>query len=63
MLGNPARRAAYDQALTREQIQAPVSRSPEPAVVMTTTRMPGSPALWAGPVRVEVPPEYRDWPW
>ncbi len=55
VLGDPVRRAAYDQALAREQPPAPVFRTPEPVVVMPTARMPGSPPLWAGPVRVEGP--------
>jgi curved DNA-binding protein CbpA len=55
VLGDPARRAAYDQALAREQPPPPAFRTPEPVVVMPTARMPGSPPLWAGPVRVEGP--------
>jgi len=43
VLGDPARRAAYDQALACEQIARPAS-------------MPGPPPLRAGPVRVEGPP-------
>jgi curved DNA-binding protein CbpA len=54
VLGDPARRAAYDQALAREQTPPSASRPPGPAVV-TAPRMPGSPPLWAGPVRVEGP--------
>jgi molecular chaperone DnaJ len=58
VLGDPARRAAYDQALAREQTPPSASRPPAPAVVtpaarMPAARMPGSPPLWAGPVRVE----------
>jgi hypothetical protein len=58
VLGDPERRAAYDQALARRQGQdpLPVSRPVEPPVARPTARVPGSPPLWAGPVRVEVPP-------
>ena len=55
VLGDPARRAAYDQALAREQTPPSASRPPGPAVVTPVPRMPGSPPLWAGPVRVEGP--------
>ena len=55
VLGDPARRAAYDQALAREQTPPPVSQPPGPAVVTPAGRMAGSPPLWAGPVRVEGP--------
>jgi curved DNA-binding protein CbpA len=55
VLGDPARRAAYDQALPREQAPPSAARPPEPAVVTRAARMPGSPPLWAGPVRVEGP--------
>jgi curved DNA-binding protein CbpA len=55
VLGDPARRAAYDQGLAREQSPAPASRPPGPAVVTPAGRMPGSPPLWAGPVLVEGP--------
>src|ERR1700722_20668533 len=51
VLGDPARRAAYDQSLAREQTP-PSTWPPEPAVVTSAARMPGSPPLWAGPVRV-----------
>jgi hypothetical protein len=57
VLGDPARRAAYDRALADGEALAPVSRPPEPTVVMPTARVPGSPPLWAGPVWVEVPPQ------
>jgi curved DNA-binding protein CbpA len=56
VLGDPARRAAYDQALARGQTAPSASWPPEPAVMAPTARMPGPPALWAGPVRVESPP-------
>ena len=55
VLGDPARRAAYDQALAREQAPPPASRPPGPAAVTPAARMPGPPPLWAGPVRVEGP--------
>ena len=55
VLGDPARRAAYDQAAAREQTPPPASRPPGPAVVTPAGRMPGPPPLWAGPVRVEGP--------
>jgi curved DNA-binding protein CbpA len=55
VLGDPARRAAYDHALARDRTPPPASRTPEPAVVTPAARMPGSPPLWAGPVRVEGP--------
>jgi curved DNA-binding protein CbpA len=57
VLGDPARRAAYDRALAGREALAPVSRPPEPTVMTPTTRMTDSPPLWAGPVRVEVPPQ------
>jgi curved DNA-binding protein CbpA len=65
VLGDPARRAAYDEALAREQTPPPASRPREPAVVTPAARMPGSVPLWAGPVRVEGPhrapaPDPRD---
>jgi curved DNA-binding protein CbpA len=64
VLGNPARRAAYDRALAREQAPRPAPRPPEPAVVTAPAGSPGSPPLWAGPVRVEGPhpaaPAWRD---
>ncbi len=53
VLGDPARRAAYDQALAREQTPPSASLPPEPAIMTPAARMPGSPPLWAGPVRVE----------
>jgi curved DNA-binding protein CbpA len=54
VLSDPARRAAYDQALAREQSPLSASRPPEPTV-RPAARMPGPPPLWAGPVRVERP--------
>jgi curved DNA-binding protein CbpA len=57
VLGDPARRAAYDRKLADREGLAPVSRPPEPAVMMPATRMTDSPPLWAGPVWVEVPPQ------
>jgi hypothetical protein len=57
ILGDPARRAAYDRALADGEALAPVSRPLEPAVMTPTARMPASPPLWAGPVWVEVPPQ------
>jgi curved DNA-binding protein CbpA len=55
VLGDPARRAAYDQALAREHPPASVSRPPGPAVVAPAARVSGPPPLWAGPVRVDGP--------
>jgi hypothetical protein len=55
VLGDPARRAAYDQALAREQTPPSASWPPELAVVTAAARMPGALPLWAGPVRVERP--------
>jgi len=55
VLGDPARRAAYDQALARQQPSPPASRVPERPVAAPAARMPGRPPLWAGPVRVEGP--------
>jgi curved DNA-binding protein CbpA len=55
VLGDPGRRAAYDQALARGRTPPSTSWPPRPAVVPPVTRMPGSPPLWAGPVRVESP--------
>jgi curved DNA-binding protein CbpA len=55
VLGDPARRAAYDQALAREQTPPSTFRPTEPAGGTPAARMPGSPPLWAGPVRVEGP--------
>jgi len=55
VLGDPARRAVYDQALAREQPPASVSRPLGPAVVTPAAWMPGPPPLWAGPVRVDGP--------
>ncbi len=53
VLGDPGRRAAYDQALAREQTAPCASWRPEPTGGTPAARMPGSPPLWAGPVRVE----------
>ena len=55
VLGDRARRTAYDQSLARAHTPPSTSRPPEPAVVTPAARMPGSPPLWAGPVRVERP--------
>jgi curved DNA-binding protein CbpA len=55
VLGDPARRAAYDRALADGEALTPVSRPLEPTVEMPTARMTGSPPLWAGPVWVEAP--------
>jgi curved DNA-binding protein CbpA len=55
VLGDPARRAAYDQALAREHTPPSAPWPPEPAVVTPAPRMP-APPLWAGPVWVETPP-------
>ena len=57
VLGDPARRAAYDRALADAEALPPVSRPLKPAVTMPTVRMTGSPPLWAGPVRVDTPPQ------
>jgi curved DNA-binding protein CbpA len=57
VLGDPARRAAYDRALAREGQPAariPVRRPAGPGAVTPLARMPGPP-LRAGPVRVEGP--------
>jgi curved DNA-binding protein CbpA len=57
VLGDPARRAAYDQALAREQQPAarvPVRRQGGPGAAGPLVRVPGPP-LRAGPVRVEGP--------
>jgi curved DNA-binding protein CbpA len=59
VLGDPARRAAYNQALAREQAPSPASRPPGPAAVTPAGRRPGPPPLWAGPVRVEGPHRAR----
>ena len=55
VLGDPARRAAYDQALARQPASPPAARAPERPVAAPAARMPGPPPLWAGPVRVEGP--------
>jgi curved DNA-binding protein CbpA len=52
VLGDPARRAAYDQALARQQSR-PSGPRPGRPVAAREARMPGSPPLWAGPVREE----------
>jgi curved DNA-binding protein CbpA len=57
VLGDPARRAAYDRALADGEALLPVSRPLEPAAKMPTARMTASPPLWAGPVWVEAPPQ------
>ena len=57
VLGDPARRAAYDRALARERRHAArvtVRRPPGPGRVTPLASMPGPP-LRAGPVRVEGP--------
>jgi DnaJ domain len=69
VLGDPARRAAYDRALPPEQTPPPPSgpRGPAavpPAAVPPAVRIPGPP-LQAGPVRVQSPhlaagPDRRD---
>jgi len=55
VLGDPARRAAYDQALADAEAPTPVSRPLEPTVKTPTARMTDPPLLWAGPVWVEAP--------
>jgi curved DNA-binding protein CbpA len=55
VLGDPARRAAYDRALARGQTPPSASRPPEPGRGTPVARMPGPPPLRAGPVRVESP--------
>jgi curved DNA-binding protein CbpA len=55
VLGDPARRTAYDQALSRGQIPPPASGPPARTVVTPTAGRPGPPPLRAGPVRVEGP--------
>jgi DnaJ domain len=57
VLGDPARRAAYDRALADAEALTPVSRPLEPTVKMPTARMTDSPPLWAAPVWVEVAPQ------
>jgi len=57
VLGDPARRAAYDRALARERQRAArvtVRRPAGPGRVTPLVRVPGPP-LRAGPVRVEGP--------
>ena len=53
VLGDRARRTAYDQSLARAPHPALHIPAAGPAIVTPTARMPGSPPLWAGPVRVE----------
>jgi curved DNA-binding protein CbpA len=55
VLGDPARRAAYDQLLAREKTPPAASRTPGPAAVRPAAPTPGPPPLWAGPVRVQGP--------
>src|SRR5581483_961046 len=55
VLGDPARRAAYDHAAAREPSPPAASGPPGAAVVTPAARRPGPPPLWAGPVRVEGP--------
>jgi curved DNA-binding protein CbpA len=62
VLSHPARRAAYDRALSRGPQPAPAVRipvrRPGPAGTSGTpspTRGAGAPPVWAGPVRVEGP--------
>ena len=58
VLGDPARRAAYDRALARERppaIRVTVRRQPGPDGVVPLVRMP-EPPLRAGPVRIEASP-------
>lgn len=57
VLGDPARRAAYDQALAPQRASRPAAQAPErpTGARAPAPRMPGSPPLWAGPVRVEGP--------
>jgi curved DNA-binding protein CbpA len=85
LLSDPGRRAVYDQA---PQVPEPGPRAPRPTPGTTAVRVivlsptgpltppppgtaPGA-LLWAGPVRVEPPPEAppgryladgREWPW
>jgi curved DNA-binding protein CbpA len=64
VLGDPARRAAYDRALARERqpasrvpaarIRVPVRRVADPGGMTPLARVP-EPPLRAGPVRVEGP--------
>jgi len=56
VLSDPARRAAYDQALGRHQ---PPAAAPPPRMTRPAGGTPllgtSGPPLWAGPVRVEAP--------
>jgi curved DNA-binding protein CbpA len=61
VLSDPARRAAYDRALTDAAARAPVSRPLPPAVTIPAARMTASPPLWAGPVWVDAPPQAAGW--
>jgi DnaJ domain len=66
VLGDPARRAAYDRALPPDDRALPPGQTPPPAsrprgpaavtpaAVTPAVRIPGPP-LWAGPVRVQNP--------
>ena len=66
VLGDPARRAAYDRAVTREQpaaIRVTVRHQPGPDGVAPLARLLGPP-LRAGPVRIEASrpaPSGEDW--
>jgi curved DNA-binding protein CbpA len=53
VLGDPARRAAYDQTLARARNSPPPSGPPASAVV--TPAPTPRPPLWAGPVQVDGP--------
>src|ERR1700753_3017687 len=57
VLGDPARRAAYDRALAGAEALTPISRPRDSPVKMPAPRMAGAPPLWAGPVWVEAPPQ------
>ena len=57
VLGDPARRAAYDRALADAEALTPVSRPLAPTAKIPTAPMTDSPPLWAGPVWVEAPPQ------
>src|ERR1700749_1771408 len=57
VLGAPARRAGHAPGLAAAEPLPPVARPLNPAVTMPTVRMTGSPPLWAGPVRVDTPPQ------
>jgi curved DNA-binding protein CbpA len=55
VLGDPALRAAYDQALARGKTPPTAPAPPEPAAVRPAAPVPGPPPLWAGPARVQSP--------